>query len=147
MHDDQSPSGPSGKLPHTLALRWSIFGPLFALMSIALLLALFVPRLDHGPGTKINSVRSDISNIRTALDVLCEDIGRYPTTAEGLDFLLTNQVNDSNWNGPYLEKILPDKWNHPYIYRFPSAKDPSTFDLLSPGPDGIEGTPDDVTEK
>ena len=40
--------------------------------------------------------------IRMALDAFRLDIGRYPTTAEGLDVLVENQSNVANWKGPYL---------------------------------------------
>ena len=40
--------------------------------------------------------------IRMALDAFRLDIGRYPTTAEGLDVLLGKKSNEDNWKGPYL---------------------------------------------
>ena len=39
---------------------------------------------------------------KKALHQFQKDIGRYPTTAEGLDFLCFNKSNLSEWDGPYL---------------------------------------------
>jgi general secretion pathway protein G len=37
-----------------------------------------------------------------------------------------------------------DPWHNPYIYYFPGKHNPSGYDLLSAGPDGKEGTADDI---
>jgi len=37
-----------------------------------------------------------------------------------------------------------DQWNNPYIYYFPGKHNPGAYDLLSAGPDGKEGTDDDI---
>lgn len=42
--------------------------------------------------------------IGTALDSFLRDIGRYPTTEEGLNVLLENESNLSDWGGPYLKE-------------------------------------------
>jgi general secretion pathway protein G len=44
-----------------------------------------------------------------------------------------------SWRGPYLNKSeLPkDPWGRPYVYRSPGQH--GDYDLLSYGPDGVEG--------
>src|SRR5947207_2086438 len=63
-----------------------------------------------------------------------EHVGRYPTTAEGLDALLRKPEGVEHWEGPYLEEggIPKDPWGNAYEYRFPGVKDPTHFDLSSP---------------
>jgi general secretion pathway protein G len=71
----------------------------------------------------------------------------YPTTAQGLQALLTApDATSSNWKGPYLDtkggKVPEDPWKHPYQYRYPGTKNPTGYDLFSWGPDGVESEDD-----
>src|SRR5262249_53409131 len=53
-----------------------------------------------------------------------------------------------HWHGPYLksEAVIPsDPWGNPYIYKCPGRHNRNSYDLYSMGPDGREGTDDDVT--
>jgi type II secretion system protein G len=88
-----------------------------------------------------------IDEICEAIDAFNLDNGRYPTAAEGLAALLTRPPNAKaparNW--PYLTKILPDPWGHPFIYHCP-GQGAAPYDLISAGPDGKAGTDDDVTK-
>ena len=67
------------------------------------------------------------------------DIGRYPTTAEGLDALIRNPSGLMTWKGPYLGKreIPKDPWGRFYVYRSPGQH--GAYDLFSYGQDGVEG--------
>ncbi|HVE41460.1 MAG TPA: type II secretion system protein GspG [Planctomycetota bacterium] len=69
-----------------------------------------------------------------ALGSYQEHVGRYPTTAQGLDALVQKPEGALHWEGPYLEEsVLPkDPWGNAYEYRFPGVKDPSRFELSSP---------------
>jgi general secretion pathway protein G len=80
-----------------------------------------------------------INLFETALDSFKLDVGRYPTTEEGLQVLIRNTGNIPNWNGPYLNKIVVplDPWKHEYVYRSPGQH--GEFDVYSLGPDGREG--------
>jgi hypothetical protein len=73
------------------------------------------------------------------------DIGRYPTDNEGFNALIecpADLPNPSKWKGPYIKKIPLDPWIHPYKYVCSSK-----FDIISAGPDGKEGTADDIQAK
>ena len=52
-----------------------------------------------------------------------------------------------NWNGPYVKKksVPKDPCGNSYIYRFPGQNNADGYDLLSGGPDGVEGGNDDST--
>ena len=39
---------------------------------------------------------------------------------------------------------LSDPWGHPYQYRNPGKRHPEGFDVYSLGPDGKDGTADDI---
>lgn len=66
------------------------------------------------------------------------DVGRYPTSEEGLAALNTKPANEPKWAGPYLSKQVPlDPWGKPYIYRYPGQH--GEYDLYSLGKDGAPG--------
>jgi general secretion pathway protein G len=74
-------------------------------------------------------------------------LGDYPTTAEGLQALITPPANKADrWRGPYLQdtKLPLDSWGEPYQYRYPGVKNKNGFDLWSKGPDKTDGTDDDI---
>jgi general secretion pathway protein G len=65
----------------------------------------------------------------------------YPTTEQGIAALVTKPTlapEPKNWrSGGYLKKVPVDPWGNPYLYRNPG--DHGEIDLLSLGPDGVEG--------
>ncbi len=114
---------------------------------IALLAALVGPRLFPKLGKgKQSAAKAQIELLGQALDQFRLDVGRYPTTQEGLNALAANPGVDK-WEGPYLKKGLPaDPWDRPYQYQSPGTH--GEYDLLSWGRDGQpggEGEDKDVT--
>ena len=83
-----------------------------------------------------------------ALDMFEQDTGRYPTTGEGIQALITNQ-NIPGWKNPYIgSAVLPrDPWQNEYKYNYPSelTNSNSMYDIISAGPDGNIGTNDDIS--
>jgi general secretion pathway protein G len=98
-----------------------------------------IERLSKG---KVEIAKIQLARLDGALGLFRFDVGRYPTTAEGLEALIENPGMD-NWSGPYLDKSsLPkDPWGHEYQYRSPGLH--GDFDLYSYGADGVEGGEDD----
>jgi general secretion pathway protein G len=86
----------------------------------------------------------DLSNLATALDAFCMDAGRYPATVEGLDALVNRPAGLVEWHGPYLERIVADRWGTPFRYACPAVASTRRFDLISAGPDRAFGTDDDL---
>ena len=89
---------------------------------------------------------SDIRTIATQLMVYNARNGQYPTTEQGLDALVhkpTLPPVSARWTN-LMDEIPLDPWNHPYRYRSPAQKSPKPYDLYSLGPDGVEGTADDI---
>lgn len=111
---------------------------LVVMVIIGLLAALVAPRLfpQLGKG-KQSAAKAQIELIGQALDQLRLDVGRYPTTQEGLNALVTDPGVDK-WDGPYLKKGLPnDPWGRPYQYLCPGSH--GEYDLFSYGRDGVPG--------
>lgn len=120
---------------------FSLIEVLVAVALIALLVGVVAPRaigwLSSGQ-TKTTQIQ--INSLATALATFRLEIGRYPTTAEGLDALVKAPAGVSGWNGPYVQaKTIPkDPWDRPYLYRQPPQK-AVDFDLYSLGADGLPG--------
>jgi general secretion pathway protein G len=111
---------------------------LVVMVMIAMLAALVAPRLFPKLGKgKQSTAKAQIELLGQALDQFRLDVGRYPTTQESLNVLVTNN-NIENWDGPYLKKGLPsDPWGHPYHYQCPGTH--GEYDLFSYGRDGTQG--------
>ena len=75
-----------------------------------------------------------LSELHQAIEVLHEAVGRYPTTAEGLESLVRKPKDDPKWKGPYLDdaEVPKDPWGNAFLYTFPGKRDPARFDLSSP---------------
>lgn len=111
---------------------------LVVMMILALLAALVGPRLFPKLGKgKQSAAKAQIELLGQTLDHFRLDVGRYPTTQEGLNALMVNPGVD-NWDGPYLKKELPpDPWGKPYYYQSPGTH--GEYDLYSYGRDGVSG--------
>ena len=113
---------------------------LLVVMSIIGLLAGYVgPKFFAHIGlSQVKAVRAQIDGLEKALDQYRIDLGRYPSTEEGLQALMTAPADASRWAGPYLKKALPnDPWGKPYQYVQPGEH--GEFDLYSFGRDGQPG--------
>jgi len=112
---------------------------LVVIIIIGLLAALVGPRLFGKVSTaKLSAAKAQIELFGTALDTFRLDVGKYPTTEEGLKALREKPSGVEGWNGPYLPKEIPlDPWKKPYIYKSPGEH--GDYDLISYGLDGVEG--------
>ena len=84
-------------------------------------------------------------SMRAPLLRFCTDVGRFPTTAEGLTSLVIRPSEMVEaWKGPYLTAQLPmlDPWGQEYHYQSPGTNNCTSYDLWSLGPDGIESGDD-----
>lgn len=112
---------------------------LVVIVIIGLLAAYVGPKYFAQLGkSEVTIAKAQIESFEKALDTYRLDVGRYPTTEEGLNALLTKPTDAPKWNGPYLKKAVPpDPWGHPYVYKSPGSK--GDFDILSYGRDGKPG--------
>jgi general secretion pathway protein G len=123
---------------------FSLLELLLVLVILGILAALVVPRFaNRSQQARETAARADISSISTTISAFEIDNGRYPTSEEGLQALLSAPAGLTNWRGPYLERGMPkDPWGNAYIYRYPGQRNPDGYDLYSLGPDGREGNDD-----
>ncbi len=109
---------------------------LVVLAILGLLTAIATPYVLHYLETaKVKTARTEVANVTAGLDMFKADVGRYPTTEEGLDALFKAPPGVDNWDGPYIKKTdaLNDPWGRPYHYESP-GKHQNEFDLYSYGP-------------
>lgn len=113
---------------------------LLVVMVIIGLLASYVgPKFFSQIGkSEVKAARAQIDALEKALDQFRLDLGRYPTTEQGLAALMERPAGEQKWGGPYLKKAVPnDPWGRPYLYRQPGEH--GEYDLLSLGKDGQPG--------
>jgi general secretion pathway protein G len=119
------------------SLGFTLIELLIVMAIIAMLGALVGPKIFRGfDKAKCDATVSQISSLGASLDQHRLDVGKYPSSLEGL---LNNEDNNSRWDGPYLakKKIPIDPWNNDYVYKFPGSH--GDYDLSSLGADGREG--------
>lgn len=102
----------------------------------------FEPRVSNR--ANIASSQADIANLDRAIETFKVDYGRYPTTEEGLQALLSPPADIKGWSGPYLNAVPLDRWGKPYVYLSPGRHNQVGYDIYSCGPDTVDGTPDDI---
>ena len=112
---------------------------LVVMVIIGLLAGYVAPRYFSQVGkSEIKVAQAQIVSFEKALDTYRLDIGRYPTTEQGLNALMQRPQNEAKWNGPYLQKAVPlDPWGKPYQYKSPGER--GEFDIWSFGKDGQPG--------
>ncbi len=118
---------------------------LLVLVILAVLAAVVVPKFTgRSQEAKITATKTQISNIKAALDLFEHDNGRFPTSEEGLQALVDKPNGElSGWH-QYMESLPMDGFGKPFVYRTPGANGKS-YDIISAGPDGAEGGGDDIT--
>ena len=127
---------------------FSLIELLVVMIIIGLLAALVGPKLFGKVGkARKQAAKAQITMLGTALDTFRLDVGRYPTTSEGLEALRENPGGIDAWDGPYINRALPkDPWKRDYIYLSPGEH--GDYDMLSYGADdspGGEGENGDIT--
>jgi general secretion pathway protein G len=90
-----------------------------------------------------------IKALVSAIDLYELNIGRPPTQEQGLNALFAAPAdlpNPAKWSGPYLSETAQtnDPWGNPYQYCSPSTRSKGNYDVWSFGPDGVNGTDDDI---
>ncbi len=138
----------------TLPTNTVILAIVAALLAIALILSGNLPWARHNPHSGLIAIAkgsvAPTGFIPTALYVFRLEIGRYPTTAEGLHSLVVKpstltEPEATKWH-KYLGKqdMLMDPWLRTYGYKCPGDRNRGGYDLWSNGPDRIAGTLDDI---
>lgn len=134
-------------MPEKRKLRgFTLLELLVVLVIIGLLAGYVGPRYFSQIGKSESKIaKAQIEAFDKALSQYRIDIGRYPTTEQGLNALVTKPANEAKWDGPYLSKNVPmDPWGKSYLYRYPGQK--AEYELYSLGKDGVPGGTGDAAD-
>ena len=90
---------------------------LVVLAILGLLMGLVGPTLlKQLGGAKSKTALIQIRDLEQTLEMYKLDVGRYPSTAQGLEALVRKPNGAAGWNGPYLKKksVPRDPWGNEY---------------------------------
>jgi general secretion pathway protein G len=110
---------------------------LVVILIISLIAAVLTPSLlGQLSRAKAKTASLQLESTATSLDLFKDDVGRFPTEAEGLKALVEEPAEVSNWLGPYLKakKSLNDPWGRALVYT--TKADEASVVITSLGADG-----------
>lgn len=121
------------------ARAFTLLELLVVMVIIGLLAGYVAPKYFSQVGkSEVKVARAQIDAIDKALDQYRLDVGRYPSSEQGLGALTSRPSGESKWAGPYLKKeVPPDPWGKPYQYKSPGEH--GEYDVFSFGSDGQPG--------
>ena len=94
---------------------------------------------------KMRTATAQIGAFDHAISLFEMECGSYPTNLQDLVTAPSSKCKDYPKEGYLSKKDIPlDPWNNDYNYRKPGTHNPSTYDLWSSGPDGEDGSGDDI---
>ncbi len=130
----------TGARPAVRSNGFTLLELLVVMVIIGLLAGFVAPRYFSQVGkSRVKAASAQIDALDKSLEQFRLDVGRLPTTEEGLAALNVAPAGLQNWEGPYLKKAVPlDPWGHPYQYAQPGTHQ-NDFDLASYGRDGQSG--------
>ncbi|HET7364966.1 MAG TPA: type II secretion system major pseudopilin GspG [Burkholderiales bacterium] len=122
------------------AVGFTLVEVMVVVVIIGVLAALIVPRvLGRSDEARATAAKHDIAAIMQSLKLYRLDNGRYPTSEQGLQALVTKPERaplPANWK-PYLDKLPKDPWGSPYQYLNPGVH--GEIDVFSLGAEGQAG--------
>lgn len=113
---------------------------LVVILIIGLLTGIVAPRLlGQISKSEVTAARAQIAAFDKALQGYRIDMGRFPSSAQGLAALTAAPPAEKRWSGPYLQGDVPlDPWGRAYEYRTPGGKG-HDYEIISLGRDGVRG--------
>jgi len=143
----ERPIAARAPVARSLGARWAERGftlieLLVVLAILSLLIGVVAPRvIDYFSRSKVDIARLQIDQLGSALDLFRLDVGRYPTSQEGLGGLVGRPGGAASWRGPYLKgtSVPTDPWGRSYQYRSPGTEG-RAYDLFSLGATGDGGS-------
>ncbi len=110
---------------------------------LGLLATIIMPRILNRPEqARRMKAKVEIRSIESALALFKIDTGRFPTTSEGFEALVSDPGIKGYYSDGYLDKVPSDPWGNRYIYICPGVHG-RDYDLESYGKDGEDGGTED----
>ncbi len=128
---------------HRSAAGFTLIEIMVVVVILGILAATIIPQfIGTTDSAKIGTANSNIAEMETQIERFSLDVGRYPTTQEGLSVLVEAPADEeaaAAWRGPYIKLLRDDPWGNPYQYASPSTHGVGQFDVWSMGADGADG--------
>ena len=133
--------------PRHASLGFTLMEIIIVLTIIALLMGMVIFNIgDFGETAKREKSEADILTFKEMLAGYQLESGSLPTSDQGIKALWAKPTTEpvpNHWRA-MLESETLDPWQHSYVYRNPGKHNPTSYDLFSPGPDGLPDTDDDI---
>ncbi len=123
----------------------------FTLMELLLVLVILVVlgsmTAAYFMGTRdkalVDAARGEVGIITKQIDLYQFHMRSFPSRLEDL---VDRPSGDGaeDWGGPYLKELKNDPWRNPFRLVVPGKKNTNSYDVYSVGPDGQDGTDDDI---
>jgi general secretion pathway protein G len=123
-------------------LGFTLIEVMVVIAIIGIMATLIVPQIMSKPDeARVIAAKQDINSIVQALKLYRLDIGRYPTSEQGLSALVAKPTSEpipQNWkvNG-YVDRLPKDPWGFAYQYSNPGTR--GEVDVFSLGADNKLG--------
>ena len=118
---------------------------LVVMLILGILAALIVPKLfGHQDDAKVAKAKTDIAELKGAVDRFRLDADRYPTDQEGLGALLVQPSDVPKWS-KYIEQLPLDPWGHDYVYHDLGNNEVQIMSYGADGAPGGTGINEDIT--
>lgn len=133
---------PAGRFAHVrceLLTGFTLIELMIVVVILGLLATIVMPRiLDRPEQARRMKAKIDIRRIESTLALFKTDTGRFPTTSESLEVLVSNPGIKGYNSDCYLDKVPLDPWGNRYLYLYPGVHS-KDYDLESYGKDGEDG--------
>lgn len=138
------PHGPRRKASVAgLGMGFTLIELMIVVVILGMLATVIMPRILNRPEqARRMKAKVDIRSIESVLRLFKTDTGRFPTTSEGLQALVTDPGIRGYSSDGYLDKVPVDPWGSAYIYVSPGVHS-KDYDLESYGKDGEDGGAND----
>lgn len=119
-------------------IGFTLLEMLVVILIIGMLTGIVGPRLlGQMAKSEATTARAQLASFDKAIQAFRMDMGRYPSSEEGFNALVTAPGGDARWKGPYMHGAVPlDPWGKPYHYAYPGSAG-RDFDLYSNGQNNV----------
>ncbi|MGE5443808.1 MAG: type II secretion system major pseudopilin GspG [Ignavibacteriales bacterium] len=102
---------------------------------------------------RVETTKIQIKNLESGLQQFKLDNGFYPETQQGLEALTApptvGRIPQNYAREGYLDKpqVPKDQWGNEFKYIGPDQTQDGSYEIISPGPDGVYPSDDDISSR
>jgi general secretion pathway protein G len=91
-----------------------------------------------------DAAKGEVGVFKSAINLYKFHTKNFPSSLKDLNEKPSDSKAAERWHGPYLDKSPIDPWDNEYKIAAPGKHNTESFDVWSTGPDGQDGTADDI---